>query len=220
MGHKKCTRNNAKLIDITHHLNLTTHPVFFPPCRVRWDGHLSDWFSISAGVRQGGILSPDLYCIYVDDLICILQSLGVGCYIKGIFAAALLYADDMAVLAPSIKGLQRLLDACSAYCIEWDIKLNAKKTKNIIFGTKTFPLHKARLDGVDIPWEVKCKYLGVTLSSGDIYNCCIKESVGKFYRALNSIIRIEGRSDAAAVGVSLHSVYHLRSRGSLCQRQK
>ena len=164
-------------------------------CQVKWDDHFSDWFAITAGVRQGGVLSPDFYCIYVDDLICKLQSLGVGCYIGKIFAAALLYADDMAVLSPSIKGLQKLLDACSAFCLEWDIKLNAKKTKNLMFGNKSPPLHKVRLHGTDIPWENKCKYLGVTLVSGRLFGCCIKEITGKFYRALNSILRIEGRSD-------------------------
>ena len=78
-------------------------------CRVRWDNVFSGWFSITAGVRQGGVLSPDFYGIYVNDLICILQKSGVGCYILRIFAACLFYADDMAVLAPSIKGLQILL---------------------------------------------------------------------------------------------------------------
>ena len=38
-------------------------------CRVKWGENFSDWFTISAGVRQGGVLSPDLYCLYVDDLI-------------------------------------------------------------------------------------------------------------------------------------------------------
>ena len=33
-------------------------------CRVRWDDCYSDWFRIIAGVRQGGILSPDFYSIY------------------------------------------------------------------------------------------------------------------------------------------------------------
>ena len=84
-------------------------------CRVKWDGCFSDWFPISAGVRQGGVLSPDLYCLYVDDLISILRSRGVGCYIGNIFAGALFYADDIAVLAPSIKGLQKLLDVCAEY---------------------------------------------------------------------------------------------------------
>ena len=101
----------------------------------------------------------------------------------------------MAVLSPSLKGLQKLLDACSEFCIQWDIKLNAKKTKNIVFGSKRWPSHQVSLDGTKIPWEQKCKYLGVTLVSGRSFGCCIKETTRKFYRALNSILRIEGHSD-------------------------
>ena len=47
-------------------------------CRVKWIDYYSDWFPITAGVRQGGVLSPDLYCLYVDDLINILKKLGIG----------------------------------------------------------------------------------------------------------------------------------------------
>ena len=50
-------------------------------CRVKWEDHYSDWFSVTAGVRQGGVLSPNFYCMYVDDLIRILISLGIGCII-------------------------------------------------------------------------------------------------------------------------------------------
>ena len=141
------------------------------------------------------MLSPDLYCLYVDDLICILKSLGVGCYVRTTFAAALFYADDMAVLAPSLKGLQKLLDACSSYCIEWDIKLNAKKTKNLLFGKGRTPSHRLQLDGSFLEWEQSCIYLGVTLRSGATFGCCVKEKLSKFYKSLNAIIRIEGRSD-------------------------
>ena len=101
----------------------------------------------------------------------------------------------MAVLAPSVKGLQKLLDSCAAYCHEWDIKLNAKKTKNLVFGKKPPPSHKVSLGGAEIPWEERCKYLGVTLVSGRIFSCCAKETLSKFYRALNAIIRVEGKSD-------------------------
>ena len=87
----------------------------------------------------------------------------------------------MAVMAPSLKGLQRLLDTCASYCEEWDIKINAKKTKNISFGKVNPPAHQLSLDGSKIPWADKCVYLGITL--------------GKFYRSLNSIIRVEGRPD-------------------------
>ena len=46
-------------------------------CRVRWDDQYSEWFVIEAGVRQGGILSPDFYSIYIDELIDILSKLNV-----------------------------------------------------------------------------------------------------------------------------------------------
>ena len=93
------------------------------------DGHYSSWFSLTAGVRQGGSLSPTFYSIYVDELVGILEASGVGCYYLNKFAAALIYADDMAVLLPSLKGLQKLFNLCEKYCIAWDIRLNAKKNK-------------------------------------------------------------------------------------------
>ena len=187
---KLMNKNVPKLfLDIV----LTWHNGLY--CRVRWDGHFSEWFHVSAGVRQGGVLSPDLYCLYVDDLISILKSLGVGCHVRETFAAALFYADDMAVLAPSLHGLQKLLNACSAYCTAWDIKLNAKKTKNIVFGKGCAPSHQVTLDGSKLTWESECVYLGVTLKSGASFGCCVKDKLSKFYRALNAIIRIEGRSD-------------------------
>ena len=49
-------------------------------CRVRWGDQYSDWFLVTAGVRQGGVLSPDLYSIYVDDLISKLKLTLKGCY--------------------------------------------------------------------------------------------------------------------------------------------
>ena len=187
---KLMERNVSKiLLDIL----ITWHDGLY--CQVKWNGVYSGWFPITAGVRQGGVLSPDLYCIYVDKLISVLQSLNIGCYIKNVFAAALFYADDMAILAPSLKGLQKLLDACAAYCIEWDIKLNATKTKNLFFGKGSAPSHLLHLNNSEIKWDSKCAYLGVTLVSGRVFGCCIKETLKKFYRCLNAIIRIEGRSD-------------------------
>ena len=34
---------------------------------VRWNGQTSESFGVSSGVRQGGVLSPVLFAIYVDD---------------------------------------------------------------------------------------------------------------------------------------------------------
>ena len=105
-------------------------------CCVRWDGEHSTWFCVKAGVGQGGILSPGFYSIYINDLIPILMKLNVGCHIRKTFVAAICYADDMALVSPSLKGLQKLLHACESYCKSWDICLNPKKSKCMYFGKR------------------------------------------------------------------------------------
>ena len=136
-----------------------------------------------------------MYCLYVDELISILKLSGIGCYLRSIFAAALLYADDMAVLAPSLRGLQKLLLLCQGYCSEWDIRLNDKKTKNMCFGKGLTPSHKLKLSDDCIDWVSEWTYLGVKLVSGPRFGCCVKEKISKFYGAANAILRVEGRSD-------------------------
>ena len=163
-------------------------------CQVRWGDTRSDWFAIKAGVRQGGVLSPIFYCIYVDDLVDILTRLGIGCHLQKSFLSLLLYADDMALLAPSLKGLQSLLLATEEYCKQWDILLNAKKTKNMLFGKDHSPPNLI-LDGKGIEWVKSWKYLGVTLVSHKTFNCSIDEKIKAFYRSANAILRVEGRSD-------------------------
>ena len=49
--------------------------------------------------------------------------------------------------------------------------------------------------GSAIEWVQQWKYLGVTLIQGSHFGCCCNESLSKFYRALNSILRVDGRSN-------------------------
>ena len=41
----------------------------------------------------------------------------------------------------------------------------------------------------------KWSYLGVDLVSHPNFNCCIEQKIRKFYRSMNSILRVEGRSN-------------------------
>ena len=101
----------------------------------------------------------------------------------------------MAVLAPSVKGLQTILNLCHHYCLEWDILLNAKKSMNMVFGKGAKPSFHTTINDTAIPWVDTWKYLGVTLKSGVRFDCCVKEKVASFYRSINSILRIEGQAD-------------------------
>ena len=76
---------------------------------VRWGGTYSTFFSVTNGVRQGSILSPYLFNIYVDDLSVALNACRVGCCVGKILINHLMYADDLVILAPSVSGLSKLL---------------------------------------------------------------------------------------------------------------
>ena len=71
---------------------------------VRWENILSRPYQLLAGIRQGGVLSPVLFSIYVNDLLD--KFAKSGCYFKGIPLSAIMYADDIILLSPSICELQ------------------------------------------------------------------------------------------------------------------
>jgi len=82
---------------------------------VRWNGVLSYKFRVRCGVRQGGVLSPFLFNIYVDDLICCMESSNLGCQINGMFLGCIMYADDILLMSTSVLTLQSMLDICHDY---------------------------------------------------------------------------------------------------------
>ena len=62
--------------------------------RVSWRNHFSQYFKLSNGVKQGGVLSSILFNIYIDTLLELKES-GYGCHINNTFVGALCYADDV-----------------------------------------------------------------------------------------------------------------------------
>ena len=62
---------------------------------IQWNGVIGKVFDIHCGVRQGGILSLMLFCIYMDDLIKELRLSGFGTYLNNLFIGSILYADDI-----------------------------------------------------------------------------------------------------------------------------
>ena len=58
-------------------------------CNVKWAGRYSYNFSVSNGVRQGGVSSAILFSVYINDLFVILRKEGLGCHIHGLFLGIL-----------------------------------------------------------------------------------------------------------------------------------
>ena len=74
---------------------------------VRWGKCCSTTFTTSNGVRQGGILSPLLFNVYMDKLSCTLNDAKAGCIMNGVYMNHLMYADDLVLIAPSSARICR-----------------------------------------------------------------------------------------------------------------
>ena len=79
-------------------------------CSVLWNDQPSRTISISQGVKQGGVLSPLLCSLYVNDLLVELENSGLGARLGNIYLGAPMYADDLAMIATSPEELQGMLD--------------------------------------------------------------------------------------------------------------
>ena len=130
---------------------------------VRWNNVMSSGFKVSNGVRQGGILSPYLFCVDADELSRMLNNVNASCFVGASLINHLMYADDLVLLAPSAAGLSLLLSACSYYGIEFDVKNPSAKTNVMLFCCnllKYIPVPNVMLNGVAIDNVSNCKYLG------------------------------------------------------------
>ena len=79
---------------------------------------------MNQGVRQGGVTSAYFLALEVDDVLCKLNHSGHGCYIAWMLISAIMYADDIMLVAPSVKSLHKLITLCQAYI---DDILSARK---------------------------------------------------------------------------------------------
>ncbi len=101
--------------------------------RVRWDSTHSQYFNVSNGVKQGGVISLILFCIYMDGFSNELANSGVGCYMGGAFPRATGYVDYLKLLTPSVKVLQILATIYEQYANKFDVLFNGKKRLLIIY---------------------------------------------------------------------------------------
>ena len=99
---------------------------------IQWGSLISAPFNVTNGVRQGGIMSPVLFNVYIDDLSRTLYSMPFGCYINNTCVNHLVYADDMVLLAPSPRALQGLIDTAAKYFVDNGLMINRKKTKCMV----------------------------------------------------------------------------------------
>ena len=155
-----------------------------------WNKHRSESFGCLNGVKQGGVLSPILFTVYIDELLLKLRSSGFACYIDDTFVGALGYADDVTLMSSSIRGLKQMVDICETFAAEYDIKFNEKKTVAILFGNGESSECHLKLNGQPVTWVREVKHFGkyCDIRFNRLKGLC--EKTVNFYRLCKSIIRI------------------------------
>ena len=78
-------------------------------------------FGVTNGTRQGSCLSPALFSIYMDELLQELRSSGVGCWVRGEYAGAGSYCDDLVLLEPTRSALQIQMSICEDYALRHNL---------------------------------------------------------------------------------------------------
>lgn len=96
-----------------------------------WTGsEISESFNTYSGVRQGCLLSPLLFTLYLNDLH---NTLDGGLRVGGINIRLLLYADDIVLLSDNIHTMQKMINKLEAYCSEWNMEVNLEKSAMMVF---------------------------------------------------------------------------------------
>ena len=149
-------------------------------------------FRYARGVRQGCILSPLLFNLYVNDLAFSFNNVLSDPFIlpNGTKLNSLFYADDLIILSRSKLGLQNCLNKLSSYCNSWMLSINPKKTKIMIFQRREkrsdYAFHVGS-EKIDIVQDYT--YLGTRISSSGNFTLSLEHLRQKALHAFFSLRR-------------------------------
>ena len=166
---------HEKLFNILEHLDIDGKDLrvirnlyWDQSAAVRIGGELSEYNlikrGIKRGVRQGCVMSPDLFNIYSEMILRNLENYP-GVKINGVNIYNIRYADDTVLIADSEENLQRLLDITIEKSEEMGLTLNVKKTECMVISKKAIaPSCNLQSRGQQIKLVKTFKYLGYMIT--------------------------------------------------------
>jgi hypothetical protein len=162
----------------------------------------TEFFPVRQGVRQGCVLSPLLYSLFINPLADALRASGLGATIDeaGVRRlACLLYADDIVLLANSEEELQQLMARVDVFARRWQFSVNPSKCACVRFNVRGGALPTSAglaLGEKTVPWVEGYRYLGVEL----------RAAPGRCYLAQQRRMLVSAtRAAASLAALGLHS---------------
>ena len=124
--------------------------------------------------------------MYIDSLLEKLKDSGLGCHLGRTFACAFAYADDIALVSPSLSGLRQMIQICEQYAMEYSLVFNPVKSKFMCFSSVSSDNLYLTLCGKPVDVVDNDSHLGNRIYN-NIYTQCSNSMISDFYRRSNQV---------------------------------
>ncbi len=107
---------------------------------IKWNGFIQrcTYFKVTRGTRQGSILSPVLFNIFLSELMNLLSYHTSGIHVGNKLYNSFAYADDISLFSSTVPGLKELINICTNYSDTWRFNFGINKTKCMVSGKQRF----------------------------------------------------------------------------------
>ena len=159
--------------------------------RILWNGTKGLYHNIEKGVRQGGILLPFLFKLYIDEAFTEISTNEIGCRLGFLQINILAYADDLVLVDENENNLETLYGILNEKMRHLQLAINKVKSKAIIFSQSYGQDETDELEIGDDQFEVVShyKYLGHILQPNMQDNKDAKHRLNSFYSKFNWVFR-------------------------------
>jgi len=157
---------------------------------IRIKNELGEAIKIKRGVRQGCVLSPDLFSLYSEYIMRSIQGMP-GIRVGGRNINNLRYADDTVLIATTEKDLQDILNIIESESNKVGLGINIKKTETmVITKKKEIPPCNITLNGQRLKQVNSFKYLGALITSDGRSIKEVKSRIAQAKKAFSDLKKI------------------------------
>ncbi|MCP4337615.1 MAG: reverse transcriptase family protein, partial [Desulfobulbaceae bacterium] len=178
---------------------------------VRVESEQSEFFELNVGLKQGCVMSPWLFSVYMDGVMKEIQgrAVDVGVPMMGEGSEwklpVLLFADDTVLLSDNEWELQGLVNMFRTVCERRNLKVNVGKSKVMVFERGAATDCEVRLNGQVMANVSSFKYLGSVMSKDGGLEDEMQERVQQGKRVVGTLKSVtRNRAMSMEVKKTLH----------------
>ena len=160
-------------------------------CYIRTKNMASKLFEVPDGLRQGGVLSPVLFIITMNEIIQKsregAKALRIGYKnMKPVEITECAFADDLVIFAKKEEELQRNINVWKENLGEYNLKINISKSKVMMISRSSRNI-KIQIDNIQMEQVEDFKYLGTVIEAKGNNNLEVDSRIDSALKVYHSL---------------------------------